>query len=296
MIGLTRGTVQLHVYDPAWAEIGKTICSRIQAALGSLAVQVAHVGSTSVQGLCAKPIIDIAVAVHSFDAQIIPLMEDAGFLHRPANDNETQRFFIVGQGEWIESHIHVVKYMSMEWRNYLNYKAYLTAFPEVRDAYAALKTELAQRYANDRVAYTEAKAPFITHALRKAMVWSYLGAQLEGEIDRPIGYIHTKGDKTLVYPINYGYIPDVLGGDDEELDVYFLGESEPIKSFSGKVIAIVHREDDVEDKLVACPMDCDFTAEQICREIYFQERFYNTTVEMADGQKLHISNGEKYDY
>lgn len=294
MIGLTRETVQLHAYDPAWAMVGQTICDRIQQALGLLAVDVAHVGSTSVPGLCAKPIIDIAVAVHSFDAQIVERMECAGFIHRPANDNDTQRFFIIGQGEWIESHIHVVKHMSMEWRNYLNYKAYLSAFPEVRDAYAALKTKLAERYANDRNAYTESKAPFITHSLRKAMVWSYLGMQIQGEIDRPIGYVHTKGDKTLVYSINYGYIPGVLGGDGEELDVYFIGESKPLNVFSGKVIAIVHRMDDVEDKLVACPIDQDYTAEQICREIYFQERFYDTTVETVDGHKLHINNGEYY--
>lgn len=292
MLGLARGTVRLQAYDPAWAEHGQTLCLRMQAALGALAVDVAHVGSTSVKGLCAKPIIDIAVAVHSFDEQIVQRMEQAGCVHRPANDNETQRFFIVGQGEWIEAHIHVVRYMSMEWRNYLNYKAYLTAFPEVRDAYAALKTELAERYPNDRNAYTEAKAPFITYALRKAMVWSYLGTQIKGEIDRPIGYVHTKGNKTLTYPVNYGYIPGVLGGDGEELDVYFLGEHHPVKTFTGKVIAIVHRADDVEDKLVACPLDSAFDTQQICREIWFQERFYDTTIETIDGQKLHIRNGE----
>ena len=295
MVGLTRGTVKLHDYDPAWAEIGQTICTRIQEALGALAVEVAHVGSTSVTGLCAKPIIDIAVAVHSFDAQIVTQMESAGFLHRPANDNEAQRFFIIGHGEWIESQIHVVKHMSMEWRNYLNYKAYLTAFPQARRAYAALKKDLAERYPNDRNAYTEAKAPFITYTLRKAMVWSYLGIQIDGEIDRPIGYVHTNGDKTLTYPINYGYIPGVLGGDGEELDVYFLGEDQPVNTFSGKVIAIVHRADDVEDKLVACPIDRDFTVEQICRAICFQEKYYDTTVETIDGQILHIRNGENYD-
>ena len=292
MLGLARGTVALHEYDPTWKQLGQSLCERIKKALGVHVVQVAHVGSTSIEGLCAKPIIDIAVGVHSFNMQIIPLMQAAGFWHRPANDTKTQLFFVEGQGEWRTVHIHVVKHMSMEWRNYLNYKAYLTAIPEVRDAYAALKTELAERYANDRNAYTEAKAPFITYALRKAMVWSYLGTQIKGEIDRPIGYVHTKGNKTLTYPVNYGYIPGVLGGDGEELDVYFLGEYHPVKTFTGKVIAIVHRADDVEDKLVACPLDSAFDTQQICREIWFQERFYDTTIETIDGQKLHIKNGE----
>ncbi len=293
MLGLERGTVALQAYDPAWAEIGNEICTRIKNALGALAVEVAHVGSTSIPELCAKPIIDVAVAVQSFDAQIVCLLETAGFWHRPANDREWQLFFVLGEGEWRTAHIHVVKHMSMEWRNYVNFKAYLTEFPDVRNAYALLKKQLAEQYASDRNAYTDAKADFISYVLRKAMVWSYLGKQIKGEIDRPIGYLHVKRSKQLRYPVNYGFIPGVLGGDGEELDVYFLGEQQPLKTFSGKVIAIVHRADDVEDKLVACPIDRDYDAREICREIYFQEKFYDTTVETIDGQKLHISNGEK---
>ncbi len=293
MLGLDRGTVMLQAYNPVWAEIGNEICTRIKNALGSLAMDVAHVGSTSIPGLCAKPIIDVAVAVQSLDGQVVSLLEEAGFWHRSANDREWQLFFVLGEGEWRTAHVHVVKHMSMEWRNYLNFKAYLTEFPEVRQAYATLKTDLAQLYANDRNAYTDAKADFISHTLRKAMVWSYLGKQIDGEIDRPIGYLHVKGSKQLRYPINYGYIPGVLGGDGEELDVYFLGEKQPLQAFCGKVIAIVHRADDVEDKLVACPMDRDYDAREICCEIYFQEKFYDTTVETIGGQKLHISNGER---
>ena len=123
-------------------------------------------------------------------------------------------------------------------------------------------------------------------------MYSYLGGLVDVKIDRPIGYVHTKGDKTLVYPINYGYVPGVLGGDGEELDVYILGEQQPLESYYGKVIAIVHREDDDEDKLVACPWDKNYDAQEICRAIYFQEKYYDTTVETKDGQKLHISHGE----
>lgn len=295
MLGLERGTVKLQAYNPTWAEVGQVFCDRIKDTLGTLAIDIAHIGSTSVYGLTAKPIIDIAVAVHSLDSQIITLMEYAGFWHRPANDDENQLFFVEGKGNWRSAHIHVVSYLSMEWRNYLNFKAYLTAFDEVRDAYAALKQELAERFPNDRVAYTEGKAQFITYHLRKAMVWSYLGKQIQGEVDRPIGYLHIKDDKQLIYPINYGYIPGVLGGDGEELDVYFLGEVRPINSFGGKVIAIVHRSNDVEDKLVACPIDRNFSAKEIAKSIYFQEKFYDTTIETLDGQYLHISNGEHYD-
>ena len=119
---------------------------------------------------------------------------------------------------------------------------------------------------------------------RKAFERSYLGKTVEIGIDRPIGYIHTKGTKVLHYPINYGYIPDILGGDGEEMDVYLLGVSEPVEKFTCKIIAIVHREDDIEDKLVAAPEGLWFTAEQIASEIEFQEKYYTTYIELYNEQ------------
>ena len=292
MIGLERGSVKLVPYDPEWKKLGEMHCDRIENALMSVAFKVVHVGSTSVRGLAAKPIIDIAVAVGRFDDQIISVMESLGYQYRPDASTARDMLFVEADGEIRKAHIHVVGYMSKEWKSYIDFKHYLNSFPAEREAYAALKTDLAQRYPNDRAAYTAAKAGFITRALRKVTVYSYLGGLVDVKIDRPIGYVHTKGDKTLVYPINYGYVPGVLGGDGEELDVYILGEQQPLESYYGKVIAIVHREDDDEDKLVACPWDINYDAQEICRAIYFQEKYYDTTVETKDGQKLHISHGE----
>ena len=120
---------------------------------------------------------------------------------------------------------------------------------------------------------------------RRKQVESYLGKTVSIEIDRPIGYVHHKGEKTLVYPINYGYIPDVLGGDDEELDVYLMGVEETVKSYTGRIIGIVYRADDVEDKLVMAPKDKSFTAEEIANTVYFQEKYYDTTICALDGSK-----------
>ena len=296
MIGLKRGTVQLLPYDNAWAALGERYCTHIKSALGECAVSVAHVGSTSVPGLCAKPIIDIAVGVQSLDTQIIASMEHAGYIFRPSQDDRSNMLFVDGENEIRRAHIHVVLHMSMEWRNYINFRDYLRCFDDVRAQYAALKQSLAAKYPKDRESYTAAKADFIAYALRKAMVWSYLGRHIEAEVDRPIGYLHVKGEKQLLYPVNYGYIPGVLGGDGEELDVYFLGATEPLEHFSGKVIAIVHRADDVEDKLVACPPEACYDASDICKEIYFQEKYYDTTIETCTGQILHITDGEKNVY
>lgn len=119
----------------------------------------------------------------------------------------------------------------------------------------------------------------MTFEERKALARSYLGKTVHIGIDRPIGYVHHKGEHDLVYPINYGYIPGVLGGDDEEMDVYLLGVDIPVKEFDAHIIAIVHREDDVEDKLVGVPEGMTFTAEEIAAAVRFQEQYYNSYVE-----------------
>ena len=123
---------------------------------------------------------------------------------------------------------------------------------------------------------------------RHAQVESYLGKTVTIGIDRPIGYVHRKGEKTLVYPINYGYIPEVLGGDGEELDVYLLGVDTPVSSYTGQIIGIAYRADDVEDKLVMASEGTTFTAEEIARAIYFQEKYYQTTVRSIDGSTADV--------
>lgn len=120
----------------------------------------------------------------------------------------------------------------------------------------------------------------MTYEERKEQVRSYLGKVVDIEIDRPIGYVHVKGEKTLVYPINYGYIPGVFGGDGEELDVYLLGVNTPVEKCAVRVIGIVHRENDVEDKLVGAPEGMNFTADEIADAVHFQEKYYISYIEV----------------
>ena len=114
---------------------------------------------------------------------------------------------------------------------------------------------------------------------RKSQVRGYLGRVVRIEIDRPIGYVHHKKSYSLTYPINYGYVPGVLGGDGEELDVYLMGVSEAVSEYEGRIIGIVHRENDVEDKLIMAPVGVVYSAEEIADAIRFQERYYRTYVE-----------------
>jgi inorganic pyrophosphatase len=128
---------------------------------------------------------------------------------------------------------------------------------------------------------------------RHEQVKGYLGKSVTIGIDRPLGYVHHKGEKTLVYPINYGYIPAVLGGDGEELDVFLLGVDTPVQTFTGRIIGIVFRADDVEDKLVMAPEGKTFSAEEIARAVYFQEKYYRTTIRSIDGTEAKISDFDK---
>ncbi len=120
----------------------------------------------------------------------------------------------------------------------------------------------------------------MTYEERKAQVKAYLGKTVKIGIDRPLGYVHHKESYSLIYPINYGYIPDVLGGDGEELDVYLLGVTEPVEEYECKIVAIVHRHNDVEDKLVGAPAGVYFSKEEIENAVHFQEQYYDSEIEV----------------
>lgn len=98
-------------------------------------------------------------------------------------------------------------------------------------------------------------------------------------VDRPLGSYHPK-HKDLYYPVNYGYIEGVMALDGEEQDAYILGVDKPVETFSGKVIAIIHRENDVEDKWIVVPKHLSFTKEEILKQIQFQEQYFDITIRM----------------
>ena len=98
-------------------------------------------------------------------------------------------------------------------------------------------------------------------------------------VDRPLGSFHPE-HKDMYYPVNYGYIEGVIAPDGEEQDAYILGVDKPVERFTGKIIAIVHRHDDVEEKWVVCPEDASYTKEEIMELIRFQEQYYQSEIIM----------------
>lgn len=104
----------------------------------------------------------------------------------------------------------------------------------------------------------------------------YIGQSLTVEIDRPLGSRHPRHG--FLYPVNYGYLPGVLSGDGEELDVYVLGVEQPLQTFTGRCIAVIHRLDDDDDKLVLAPEEQSFDDFQIRALTEFQEQFFHSVV------------------
>ena len=108
--------------------------------------------------------------------------------------------------------------------------------------------------------------------MEKASFKDYLGKKVHVVVDRPMASKHPKHG--FIYPINYGYIPNTISGDGEELDAYIIGVFEAVKEFDGECIAAIHRMKDDDDKLVVAPEDKIYTKEQIEALVEFQERFF----------------------
>lgn len=119
--------------------------------------------------------------------------------------------------------------------------------------------------------------------MKFADLCEYLGQTVQIRIDRPVGSVHPK-HKDIICPVNYGYLPGVIGGDGEEQDVYLLGVDVPVEEYTAKVIAVIHRENDREDKLVAAPDGMVFTRRQIRAAVRFQEQYFRSKI-LLDPQR-----------
>ena len=99
-------------------------------------------------------------------------------------------------------------------------------------------------------------------------------------VDRELGSHHPEYPD-LLYPVNYGYIQGIQAPGGEEQDAYLLGVYQPVKEFTGEVIAIIHREDDVEEKWVVAPVGKRFSREEIWEKVRFQEQYFHSSIRMV---------------
>ena len=106
----------------------------------------------------------------------------------------------------------------------------------------------------------------------------YLGKEVTVTVDRALGSSHPKHG--FVYPVNYGYLEGVRAPDGEDLDAYVLGVHEPLASFTGRCVAIVHRHNDDDDKLVVVPKESTFSKAEIAEATRFQEQWFESDIIM----------------
>ena len=119
----------------------------------------------------------------------------------------------------------------------------------------------------------------------------YLGKKVNVVMDRKLGTKHPKWG--FVYPVNYGFIPNTISGDGEELDAYVLGVEQPIDEFKGVVKAIIHRVDDNDDKLVVMEKDKEFSKEEIFNFVQFQEKYFSSNIIWLDGSSESFIKDQK---
>ncbi len=104
----------------------------------------------------------------------------------------------------------------------------------------------------------------------------YLGKEITVKMDRQLGTAHPKWG--FIYSLNYGYIPNTVSDDGEELDAYVVGVFKPVDTFTGVCIAVIHRTNDNDDKLIVAPHNVNYTDDQIRALTEFQEKFFESII------------------
>ena len=115
--------------------------------------------------------------------------------------------------------------------------------------------------------------------MRPGAAGGVLGRTVTVIVDRPLGSRHPQ-HSDIIYGVNYGYVPGVTAGDGEAQDAYILGVDSPVAYFTGRVIAVIRRLNDLEDKWVVAPEGSSFTIEEIARRVAFQEQYFRTEIIM----------------
>ena len=166
--------VAIEDYNPDWALEYRKEAIRIQEIFGGDLLGIEHIGSTAVEGLGAKPLIDFmaGVADLKLTEQYIEALSEIGYEHVVHEHFPNRRFFRKGLRRAGTHHLHVYRFGGAEWNRQLLFRDYLRSHPEALRGYDRLKRELAEKHRHDRTAYTNAKHDFITGIIEKAEIES----------------------------------------------------------------------------------------------------------------------------
>ena len=167
-LGLESGIVRLVEYDARWPALFAAEQQRIRDACGRLALRLEHIGGTSIPGMCAKPVLDIAAGRprDTSTPECVAALERAGYEHRGERGVPGRQFFC--RGEPRAYHLHLVEEGGPLWRDYVRFRDYLRADAHAARQFADIKRVLAARFPRDREAYMSAKASHVEQVLRLA--------------------------------------------------------------------------------------------------------------------------------
>jgi GrpB-like predicted nucleotidyltransferase (UPF0157 family) len=166
VIGLRDGTVLVRAYTTDWPRLFREERERLQACIGDLVRDIQHIGSTAVPGLDAKPVLDIGVAVDSFEGAFscIPLLESIGYVYEGELGIPRRHYFWKGRPRTHQ--LHMNERRSDDWKRTIAFRDTLRRRADLALAYAALKRDLARKHPENLAAYTEGKTPFIEDVLK----------------------------------------------------------------------------------------------------------------------------------
>ena len=166
-------TVRLAPYDATWPLEFEAEVERIERACDGRPIKLEHIGSTSIPGLSAKPVIDILAGRpgNGPGARYITSFKQLGYEHKGAYGIPGRNYFRKGVPR--THHVHLVSWSSDLWRDHLLFRDYLRAHPEIAREYETIKRELATMYLQDKEQYTDAKGPFVRSIVRRAREEGY---------------------------------------------------------------------------------------------------------------------------
>lgn len=277
---MARQEIVLSRHAAYWENDAKLSILALRKKLGNLAPAIQHIGSTAVRGILAVPVIDIAIGLADGSAApaVIKLLGEMGYRHIPTDATGCLRMAKQKKSTGADSHrLWITLNGSQAWNDLITFRNYLYNHVFMANEYEQLKLRLQPLYQNDPIGYSQAKSEFIQKTLRLSLTDRFLGKRLTIVVDRPAGSAHPE-HPDILYPINYGYVPGIIGTDGEEMDAYIYGVSKPLHRFTGTVIAAIHRRDDNEDKLVVAPTGMMAYEPQIADAVHFAEQFFDTTL------------------
>ena len=170
MLGLKKGTIELFPHDERWHQLFAAEKARLVKAIGKSILLIEHIGSTSICGIKAKPILDIAVAVEKYadGENCVEPLERLGYEYRGENGIAGRHYFV--KGEPRTHHLHLLELSSASWKNHLLFRDFLRQNQTAAQEYENLKTDLAEKNAAHREAYLIGKAEFIEKTLKAAII------------------------------------------------------------------------------------------------------------------------------